>query len=129
MEHYEVGESNVLHVQSLKVQIMRIERLLVSQPSFQRSSHINGQRTNTTADSSTTIAPLTSGLLLLAVARLRIYAETHLPVGSRVREGFLEDVTDLEDPDLGRNDKILVMDRMWRCWSPVLGWNKATTLK
>ncbi|KAK2465265.1 hypothetical protein APHAL10511_002619 [Amanita phalloides] len=102
------------------VDMRRIERLLISQP--------GGQKADKTAESPTTIAPLISGLLLLAVARLRMYAETHLPVGSRAREGFLEDVTDLEDPDLGRREKIFVLDRMWRCWSPILGWDKAVTL-
>ncbi|KAF8635828.1 hypothetical protein AX15_000027 [Amanita polypyramis BW_CC] len=102
----------------------RIERLLISQPTRTSSQKIDAK-----IDSTTAIAPLTSGLLLLAVARLRMYAETRLPAGSRVREGFLEDVTDLEDPDLGRRDKLHVVDRMWRCWSPVLGWNSASTLE
>lgn len=90
----------------------RIERLLVSQPK--------------TSPGSTSITPLTSGLLLLAIAYLRNYAETYLPPRSRIREGFLEDVLDLEDPNLGRQDKLHVIERMWRCWSPALGWNTAT---
>ena len=35
------------------------------------------------------MTPLTSGLLLLSVTRLRQYAETTLPANSRLREGFL----------------------------------------
>jgi len=58
------------------------------------------------------------------VARLRTYAETSLPAGSRIREGFLEDVVDLEDPDLGRAEKMRVVERMWRCWGEVLGWGR-----
>ena len=70
------------------------------------------------------MTPLTSGLLLLSVARLRRYAETALPARSRLREGFLEDVADLEDPRLGRADKLRVLDRMWRSWGEPLGWNR-----
>ena len=101
----------------------RIERLLVSQPSKKVSVHARSLASYNMADPSTAIAPLTSGLLLLAVARLRAYAETYLLVGSRLQEGFLEDVADLEDPDLGRQDKLLVVERIRRCWSSVLGWD------
>ncbi|KAG6890607.1 hypothetical protein C0995_006583 [Termitomyces sp. Mi166 len=94
----------------------RTERLLISQP---KSRH---HKTNGTGSSS--ISPLTSGLLLLSVARLRTFAEKHLPQRSRLREGFLEDVGDLENPDLGRIDKMKVIDRMWRCWGDVLGWGR-----
>lgn len=55
---------------------------------------------------------------------LRRYAETCLPARSRLREGFLEDVGDLENPDLGRADKMRVVERMWRCWGEVLGWGR-----
>lgn len=71
---------------------------------------------------STTIPPLTSGLLLLSVTHLRTYAETCLPARSGLREGFLEDVQDLEDPGLGRTEKLRVVDRMWKSWGEVLGW-------
>ncbi|KAF8627426.1 hypothetical protein AX17_006241 [Amanita inopinata Kibby_2008] len=101
--------------------VRRIERLLITQPSkktpvsgddlYHRDSEVH----------STAIAPLTSGLLLLAVARLRTFAEVYLPEGSRLQEGFLEDVADLEDPELGRRDKISIINRMWRSWSPALG--------
>ncbi|KAL0961034.1 hypothetical protein HGRIS_006024 [Hohenbuehelia grisea] len=39
-----------------------------------------------------------------------------------MREGFLEDVGDLEDPRLAREDRLRVVDRMWRCWGARLGW-------
>ena len=35
---------------------------------------------------------------------------------------FLEDVGDLEDPTLGRVEKLRVVERMWRSWGAVLGW-------
>ncbi|KAJ8502573.1 hypothetical protein ONZ45_g11630 [Pleurotus djamor] len=41
-----------------------------------------------------------------------------------LREGFLEDVADLENPSLSRADKLRVLDRMWRCWGASLGWHK-----
>jgi nuclear control of ATPase protein 2 len=88
----------------------KTERLLVSQLPI---SSLNG---------ASTITPLTSGLLLLSVTRLRFFAETYLLANSRFREVFLEDVGDLEDPRLGREEKLRVVDRMWRCWSEVLGW-------
>ena len=68
------------------------------------------------------LPPLTSGLLLLSVTQLRYYGETCLPSSSRIREGFLQDVKDLEDQKLGRNEKLRVLDRMWRNWGTTLGW-------
>ena len=65
-----------------------------------------------------------TGMLLISVTRLRAYAEANLPVNSRLREGFLEDVGDLEDPGLGRGEKLRVLDRMWRSWGEVLGWTR-----
>ncbi|GLB38357.1 putative NCA2-domain-containing protein [Lyophyllum shimeji] len=94
----------------------RTERLLVSQPGSRQ------RKEDEEKGGSGSIPPLTSGLLLLSVARLRSYAETHLPPRSRLREGFLEDVGDLENPDLGRGDKMRVVERMWRCWGETLGW-------
>ena len=46
-----------------------------------------------------------------------------MPAGSRLREGFLEDVGDLEDPGMPREEKLRVVERMWRSWGGVLGWN------
>jgi len=53
---------------------------------------------------------------------MRYYGETCLPPSSRIREGFLEDVKDLEDPRLGRSEKLRVIDRMWKSWGTTLGW-------
>ncbi|KAG5648362.1 hypothetical protein DXG03_004934 [Asterophora parasitica] len=98
----------------------RTERLLISQPRAHR--HNRGKEEDEQHASS--ISPLTAGLLLISVARLRTYAETHLPLRSRLREGFLEDVGDLANPDLGRTDKMRVVERMWRCWGEPLGWGQ-----
>ena len=70
------------------------------------------------------LPPLTSGLLLISVSELRSYAESYLPERSRLREGVLEDVADLENPSLGRAAKQRVVDRMWRSWGKVLGWDE-----
>ena len=80
----------------------RIERLLIREKDRQVSS-------------------LTAGLLMLSVARLQSYAERYLPERSQLKEGFLEDVEDLEDPELGGNERRLVLERMWRSWGGVLG--------
>ncbi|PPQ64964.1 hypothetical protein CVT24_008152 [Panaeolus cyanescens] len=60
------------------------------------------------------LAPLPTGLLILSLTRIRSYALQYLP--NKIREPFLEDLGDLEDPSLGREDKLLVVQRMWRCW-------------
>ncbi|EKM79254.1 hypothetical protein AGABI1DRAFT_120679 [Agaricus bisporus var. burnettii JB137-S8] len=83
----------------------RVERLLVAQPSDNQQ-----------------VAALPSGLLLLSLANLRAYATSNLPTNSRLREGFLEDLDDLESPELGRDAKLEVVHRMWRCWGTKLGW-------
>ena len=95
----------------------RIERLLITQPT-------------------TPLPSLPTGLLLLSVTRVRTYGERFLPGSSSssgyftrsrlpvgMRETFLEDVADLEDPELGRDAKMRVVERMWRCWGTVLGWS------
>ncbi|KII90958.1 hypothetical protein PLICRDRAFT_174308 [Plicaturopsis crispa FD-325 SS-3] len=98
--------------------IRRIERLLISQPKTPRKQI---QDEHKRAGS---IPPLTTGLLLLSLANLRTYAETCLPPRSRLRQGFLADVEDLEDPVLGRTEKLRVVDRMWKSWGEVLGWGR-----
>ena len=87
----------------------RIERLLIA-------SHPTPE--------SATIEPRVTGLLLLATTQLRHYAEKHLPLTSRIREGFLEDVAGLEDSTFGREEKLRIVDRMWRSWGNVLGWER-----
>ncbi|KZT34592.1 NCA2-domain-containing protein [Sistotremastrum suecicum HHB10207 ss-3] len=70
------------------------------------------------------LPPLTNGLIILSVSTLRSYAEKSLPKRSRLRDGFLEDICDLEDPSLTRAEKRRVIERMWRCWSVPLGWDR-----
>ena len=105
----------------------RIERLLITQPRTHRHEHhricVNAEQHDTKSTNGA-IPPLTTGLLLLSVSSLRQYAETQLPLRSQLREGFLEDVGDLEDPRLGREEKLRVVERMWRSWGQALGWER-----
>ncbi|KAH9846116.1 NCA2-domain-containing protein [Lenzites betulinus] len=109
---------------SVWLTIRRIERLLVAHPEAHHRHTTHPTVATLTDRPPTAVSPLTSGLLLLSVTHLRKYAETTLPANSRLREGFLEDVTDLEDPTLGRADKLRVVERMWRSWGEVLGWGR-----
>jgi len=104
---------------SLTPHARRIERLLIFQP---HSHHSTDGTTALRLNPGDSLPPLTSGLLLLSVTQLRYYGEACLPLSSRIREGFLEDVKDLEDPRLGRNDKLRVLDRMWKSWGTTLEW-------
>ncbi|KAK0504000.1 NCA2-domain-containing protein [Armillaria luteobubalina] len=88
----------------------RIERLLTSGP--QHATYGQG------------VSPLTAGLLLVSVAHLRAYGEKYLPSRSQLREGFLEDVEDLSNPELDRHEKRMVVERMWRSWGRTLGWGQ-----
>ena len=105
----------------------RIERLLIMQPRTRRHehhhTHVKAEQYDTKGTKGA-IPPLTIGLLLLSVSSLRQYAETRLPLRSRLREGFLEDVGDLEDPRLGREEKLRVVEKMWRSWGQALGWER-----
>ncbi|CAE6533892.1 Nuclear control of ATPase protein 2 [Ashbya gossypii ATCC 10895] [Rhizoctonia solani] len=122
--------------------IRRIERLLLAPPSHHQRTHVQGFPSSESAQAppspassehtaspapQTDLLPLTSGLLLLSLARLKRFASTCLPVGSRLRDGFLADVADLEDPRLGRTEKLRVVERMWRAWGDeeMLGWKRA----
>ena len=103
----------------------RIERLLISQPQTPgQNSLIDAPRLSAYADHTTHVPPLTSGLMLISLSALRTYAETYLPMRSRLREGFLEDVGDLEDPVLNREEKVRVIQRMWRSWGRILDWDR-----
>jgi len=105
--------------------LRRIERLLIAQPRHAHPEHKHPEtKIEQHSSPGSTIPPLTSGLLLLSVTHLRRYAETCLPPNSRLREGFLEDVVDLENPTLGRAEKLRVVDRMWRSWGDILGWRR-----
>ncbi|KAF8685676.1 NCA2 protein [Rhizoctonia solani] len=113
--------------------IRRVERLLLEPQEHQsnRSVHAPPSPASSEHVSSSTpqtdLAPLTLGLLLLALTRLRSFALTYLPTGSRLQDGFLSDVADLEDPRLGRAEKLRVVERMWRSWgdAKILGWSRA----
>ena len=63
-----------------------------------------------------------SSILLLSTTHLRSYSLSSLPARSHLCAGFLEDVALLEDPNIGRREKLAVVDRMWRSWGEVLGW-------
>lgn len=98
--------------------IRRVEHLLVTS-----SSHSSNLAAATESPEST-LSPLTSGLLLIALSRLRSYAEARLPEHSLLRLGVLSDIADLESPELGREEKLRVVERMWRSWGGVLGWGR-----
>lgn len=103
--------------------VRRVERLLLTRPLLEgeAQARMNVQQLLTSANADTDIPPLTSGLLMLSVSRLRSYGEKCLPLGSRVRDGFIEDVGDLEDPRLDKTDKLRVVERIWRAWGDLLG--------
>ncbi|KAG1751173.1 NCA2-domain-containing protein [Suillus lakei] len=101
---------------SVWLAMRRIERLLLFQPKLVHHRH------NIENVPSDTIPALTTGLLVLSLAHLREYALTSLPARSRLREGFLEDIEDLEDPGLRRSEKLRIIDRMWKSWGRELGW-------
>jgi len=69
----------------------RVERLLIKQPQVSSDS---------SAAITAPLAPLPTGLIL-SITRLRSYALNFLP--SSIREPFLEDLGDLEDPELDTN--------------------------
>ncbi|KAF8342777.1 ATP synthase regulation protein NCA2-domain-containing protein [Cantharellus anzutake] len=98
--------------------IRRIERLLLNAgmpipPSESPSSD---------EPSSKQLPALTQGLLIVSLTHLRRYAESSLPRRSRLREGFLEDLSDLEESSFDKEEKFLIVQRMWRSWGQDLGW-------
>ncbi|KAH8114777.1 NCA2-domain-containing protein [Phellopilus nigrolimitatus] len=102
--------------------IRHVERLLLTNPGSESTSSASSSSSAPGTDLAYT-SSLTSGLLLIALARLRTYAEANLPAHSLLREGVLADVADLENPVLGRAEKLRVVERMWRSWGSVLGWD------
>ncbi|KAF8555702.1 NCA2-domain-containing protein [Imleria badia] len=104
---------------SVWLAMRRIERLLLFQP---KTAHRHADQPHGVESSPNAIPPLTTGLLVLSLTHLRQYALMSLPARSRLREGFLEDVQDLEDPGLGRWEKLRVLERMWSSWGRELGW-------
>jgi len=68
----------------------------------------------------------THGLLIVSLTYLRRFAEANLRRGSQQREAFIGDLADLEDAKLSKEDKLRVVERMWRSWGMVLGWGSPT---
>ena len=95
----------------------RIERLLITQGGHKgrqtRIPSLNVINEDEDEDARST------GLLLLSLSRLQAYALRYLP--SRIRQAFLDDLEDLTDPELSREEKLLVVGRVWRCWGGVGG--------
>ncbi|KAG8910942.1 Nuclear control of ATPase protein 2 [Tulasnella sp. 408] len=115
--------------ESTLIAMRRIERLLNS-PSAGMSSRTFTIAETPGSDSDVesprmTPPPLTQGLLLLSVTHLRSYAMECLPARSNLQQAFLDDVEDLEDPSgkLSREDQLRVVDRMWRNYGRLLGWD------
>ena len=59
---------------------------------------------------------------MISLTSLRRYAEQHLRKRSTQQEAFLDDLADLEDAKLSKDDKLRVVERMWRSWGEALGW-------
>ncbi|KAI5114949.1 hypothetical protein M0805_003689, partial [Coniferiporia weirii] len=102
--------------------IRHVERLLLTNPG-------SSSALRTGQGSESALPALTSGLLLISLARLRAYTEARLPARSLLREGVLADIGDLESPDLGRAEKLRVVERMWRSWGALMGWDRMGRLK
>jgi len=122
--------------------IRRIERLLLNatipssppSPSEEPSSHYSSIRLqNRRSTTRTTTLPLpaqTQGLLIVSITHLRRYIQRSFPNHrSRIRQGFLEDLSDLENPTFGKEEKLSVVHRMWRSWGQDLGWGNALLQK
>ncbi|KAG8861672.1 Nuclear control of ATPase protein 2 [Tulasnella sp. 330] len=105
------------------IAIRRIERLL-NAPNTNSNLSLEAIIQNSTGRHKSLPPSLTTGLLLLSIDHLRSYGVNYLPPRSRLQMGFLEDVDDLEDAGatLNREDRLLVVQRMWRSWGRVLGW-------
>jgi len=103
----------------------RVERLLVVDRVSEGGQARTKPNGSARADGSKgTISPTTQGLLLLYLTHLREFAEKYLKESTRFREGFLEDIEDLEDTRLGREEKRIVVRRMWESWGAELGWRR-----
>lgn len=107
----------------------RIERLLTQAPSSTASPDGSTTAFNTVFQSQTSFEPpalpldaKTHGHLMISLTSLRQYAERHLKKRSAQREAFLADLADLEDAKLSKDDKLRVVERMWRSWGQTLGW-------
>lgn len=118
----EIANSNI-HFYS------RVERLLTQAPASSGSPSGSTAAFNNVFQSQTSFEPptlpldaKTHGHLMISLTSLRRYAEQHLPKRSAQREAFLDDLADLENAQLSKDDKIRVVQRMWRSWGGILGW-------
>lgn len=108
----------------------RVERILNTpldhnRPCAEVQALIHTHSTPSAKQGSTSLPPpLATGLLMLSINQLRSYGLTYLPPRSQLQHGFLEDVDDLEDAGarLTREDRLRIVQRMWRSWGGVLGW-------
>jgi nuclear-control-of-ATPase protein 2 len=103
----------------------RIERLLIvdsMSEGGQDRPKANGLKR--ADESQGELSPTTQGLLLLNLTHLRGFAEKYLKERTRFCEGFLDDIEDLEDTRLGREEKRIVVRRMWKSWGTELGWKR-----
>ena len=106
--------------------IRRVERLLITEPDSEGNAMASeGEKPVTHRQ----LSPVTSGLLIIALARLRSYAEKRLPERSLLRQEILADIGDLEDPTLAKAEKLRIVDRMWRSFGRTLGWGSLGRLQ
>ena len=100
----------------------RIERLLITQGGGggrQQGRQIETQNPLSDMINEDEEDARSTGLLFLSLSRLQAYASRYLPLV--IRQAFLEDLEDLANPQLGRAEKLLVVNRVWRCWGGVGG--------
>lgn len=93
----------------------RIERQLIIRTPQQPSSEWQ-QRTMISEKDRLQADCETQGLLLCEIHLLRAYATT-LPTRKNTRARFLEDIRDLENPNLTNTQKIQTIARMCRFWN------------
>jgi nuclear control of ATPase protein 2 len=98
----------------------RIERLLITQGlGGQQQQRRQIETQGPLSDEDDVENARSTGLLFLSLSRLQAYASRYLPLV--VRQAFLEDLEDLANPQLAREEKLLVVSRVWRCWGGVGG--------
>ncbi|KAG1458269.1 hypothetical protein G6F55_005447 [Rhizopus delemar] len=95
--------------------LRRIERQLIIRTPQQPSSEWQ-QRTMISEKDRLQADCETQGLLLCEIHLLRAYATT-LPTRKNTRARFLEDIRDLENPNLTNTQKIQTIARMCRFWN------------
>ena len=95
----------------------RVEKILILQGSASLPASAIGLQSRSIQLPTTALAPLPTGLLMLSLMQLRSWANGFLPLD--IRGPFLEDLDMLEDPELGREEKLLVIGRVWRIWKDI----------